>query len=323
MNKKFTLMVFSMLMATVSALAAIGQKDTVIIYQPGPGLNDATDDGSINAGKDTWADQFNQVNNAATPYTIVRPISNCNFTHAVGYIRFDLGTLPDTVDSVFVGFTHYDHTNYCYSGCSADFFFTHVESEWYEDSVDYAYQPTVDTTKYFYGPVHIEFPNSRGTVEYNITDMYRKWRDSTITNYGMVIFSNTVACNNASAAFMYHTSDDTDATKRPYLKIHYKIDTGTIDTSTNVATAYDLSNNVKAYPNPTSGDITLSVTLPKDDYGWFAVTDLAGKILLKENAYWQAGENEIEVPTGSLSPGVYIYTVQTLQGRYTGKIMKR
>lgn len=321
MNMKFMFALLGAFFWLANAQAAIGKKDTVMVYQPAPGANDSTDDGSINAGMDTWADEFNNpMNHAGTDFMISRLVSNCNNTKAVGYIRFDMATLPGTVDSVFVGFHHLDHIDYCNSGCSGDFFFARVKERWYENAVTYANRPAIDTA--FYGPVHLDFPNSLGIVEYNITDMYRQWKDSTIPNYGMAIFSNTVACVNASVAFLVSSSDDTDAAERPYLKIFYRIDTGTVDTGSNIA-EIDYGKTIKAYPNPATNVVRIDIQLPYAGKGWYALTDITGKVLLKEDNDWTTGDNSLYIPLDELNTGMYFYTLQTPAGRYTGKVMKR
>lgn len=78
-------------------LSALALAQTPIIFQPGPGLNDGTDEGGLNGGKDvyTWDEQFSSNFGTATQCGS-SPISTCNQTNRRGYIKFDLSTLPST-----------------------------------------------------------------------------------------------------------------------------------------------------------------------------------------------------------------------------------
>jgi|GEM_PF-1634236 len=188
-----------------------------IIFRPGPGLNDGTDQGGIAGGKDAFVYQgATTTNYGDDPQLVALPISDCNATHFVGYIQFDLTSLPAVVDSVFVVFKHYPETSYCYSGCNADFYFARVLAPWNEMTINYDNQPAHDTA--FYGPVNISFPNDFGERAYNITSAYNLWKSGTVQNYGMAIYSTTITCNNAAISFDVHSSDDT--ANRPYLKIY-------------------------------------------------------------------------------------------------------
>jgi len=321
MIRNFFYLTAALLLISTFAQAAIGKKDTVMIYQPGPGLNDSTDMGGINSGMDSWVYEGNPSTNYKNDmYIITAPISNCNSTHSQGLIRFDLGNLPDTVDSVFVGFTHFEHTSYCYSGCNADFFFARATQPWYENDVSYTNKPTTDTA--FYGPVNVTFPNNFGTREYDITNTYKLWRDSTVPNYGMMIYSNTVTCNNAAVMFYVHTSDDTSIVSRPYLKIYYKVDTGTVDTGTAISKV-QFDSKLKIYPNPAASEVTAALQVQQQGYGWYAITDIAGRVIVKEEVQWQTGNNNIRIPLHNLDKGMYFYMLYTPDGRYGGKLMKQ
>ncbi|HEU4718079.1 MAG TPA: DNRLRE domain-containing protein, partial [Bacteroidia bacterium] len=216
-----------LLSAALLAAFSVTAQQNITVYQPGPGMNDSTDQGGLNGGKDTWDyDGMPGSNYAQDIYFYATPISNCNQTHVRCYIQFDLSTLPFNPDSVFFGVTHYDHTSYCYSNCDADFYFHAITSPWYEQTLTYYNTPSIDTA--FYGPINITFPNSFGQREYNITAMYNLWKDGVVPNYGFEIESNTVGCNNAAVMFYAHSSDDTSAAARPYLKV-YSSATGVVE----------------------------------------------------------------------------------------------
>ena len=189
-----------------------------ILFRPGPGLNDGTDNGSANAGKDTWVyGNETTMNYRSDPYLLGFPVSDCNPANAKAYIQFDLSTLPDDVGQVFLGVTHFPHTTYCYSNCDADFYFYPVSELWNEMTLTFDTMPTESSAAY--GPVNITFPNDLGNREYDITDIYRSWKNNSVPNYGLAIYSPTVGCNNVAVMFYVHSSDDPDENLRPYLRV--------------------------------------------------------------------------------------------------------
>ncbi|MBE7445851.1 MAG: Ig-like domain-containing protein [Planctomycetia bacterium] len=191
--------------------------DTFQIFRPGPGLNDGTDDGSINAGKDTFFYRCEEEKYYGADYDIIgRPRSTCNPCNDKGYIQFNISTLPDNVARVYLGVTHFSHTDHCYSNCIADFYFYPVLEPWGEISLP-SFPPSEGAA--VYGPINIAFPNNFGNKEYNITEVYRQWKSGSIPNNGLVIYSPDGDCNNAATQFSIGSSDNPDVTMRPYLKV--------------------------------------------------------------------------------------------------------
>jgi hypothetical protein len=189
--------------------------------QPGPGANDGRDDGSQDAGKDTYTygatpqDRAGNQGNAST--VLSQPTSNCNTAMARAFIRFNVDSLPADVQAVYLGVTHLAHTDRCFSNCSADFYFYPVLGPWNEMTLTYDKSPKVG--KAIHGPIRIKFPNDLGAKEYDITDIYRKWKRGAVPNQGLAIFSPTEGCNNCAVYFGFCSSDEQDASKRPYLRI--------------------------------------------------------------------------------------------------------
>jgi hypothetical protein len=188
-----------------------------IIFRPGPGLNDGTDDGSLNAGKDAYAWSCGGDYSGSSLYFGGSPRSSCNQCNNKGYVQFNLDTLPSDVEKVYLGVTHYPHTSYCYSNCEANFYFYPALESWDEMTIGSGSMPTEGNS--VFGPLYISFPNDFGAQEYDITDMYRSWKTETIQNNGLVIYSPDGTCNNASVGFSVHSSDDPDVTTRPYLRV--------------------------------------------------------------------------------------------------------
>jgi hypothetical protein len=301
---------------------AQAQVDSVTIVRPAPGNNDSTDQGGANGGKDAYVYQSTSTTNYGNSVPLAAlPLSSCNATDAFIYIQFDLTGLPDTaVDSVFVGFTHYADSTYCYSNCTADFYFAAVTQPWSESTITYADMPAQDTG-YLYGPVHLAFPFSSFVKEYNITTMYKKWRNGAVPNYGMVIYSTTMGCNNAAVAFSIHSSDDTVVTDRPYLKIHQTIDTTNHHAFVQNQRAGSL--DLALYPNPTTSDEKLSFVLPSAGIIKLLVTDITGRDLFQTQNLYMAGYNTINIPLSSYDAGLYLLNIVTPQGTLMGKIIKQ
>ena len=297
MKKLIFLMVISLLINMVSA-------QNVLIFQPSGGANDGTDNGGINAGKDTWANRYSPaVNQGADTYTLSTARSNCNTSDYKSFFQFNIDTLPQMVDSVFFGVTHLEHTAYCYSNCVADFYFYYVTESWDEMTLVQESEPMNDTTAFF-GPLTISFPNDFQNQEYDITNAYNYWKTEGVSNYGFTIFSPTVGCNNAAATFNVWSSDDTIAINRPYLKIYYPSQTG-IDENT---------LNAKVYPNP-CGDV-LKIEIDQIDH--YDLTDITGRRF--ELPY---SESTRVFDTSSLNSGVYILSIEKNNMRRSFKILKR
>jgi hypothetical protein len=78
----------------------------------------------------------------------------------------------------------------------------------------------------------------------------------------------------------------------------------------------------KIYPNPTSGIIMVSYTLPKVSKVNLYITDLSGKkitdLITNENQI--AGNYELPFDISSLKPGLYLYLLQTGDQIKSGKI---
>ncbi len=297
------------LLVLLLTFSFFGFSQNVIIYQPGPGLNNGNDQGAFTGGKDTYTYQdLPSANHSDIPNIVSLPVSNCNSTHAEILIQFDLSELPADVDSVFVGFTHNDHTVACYSNCSADWYFAPIKNAWSETTANYSNVPAVDTA--FFGPIHIEFPNSFGKREYNITDMYRKWRFGLVTNYGFKIYSPTVGCNNAAVMFNIQSSDDTAVKKRPYLKLYYKEPSGI----KNVPLSVSIS------PNPANDLVTLQLNALQEKHVEVTITDIYGKTLQNFAELEQAKSNIFQFSVSQLNAGTYFVNVKTSTGRATTKL---
>ena len=234
-----------------------------IIFQPNGGANDGTDEGTLTGGKDTWENRYTPNDNfGSLEYSMSTPRSNCNESDYKSYFKFDVSTLPDSVSSVVFGVTHFEHTNVCYSNCSADFYFYRCTSEWNEMALIQSNFPS-ENPEPFYGPISITFPNNFGVKEYDITSAYRYWKKNPNTNFGFTVYSPLIDCNNACVYFGVKTSDDTAEANRPYLKIETPFTTG----------ISQMTSKPVCSPNPFNDHIKFSLANLKSYY----FTDMKGQ----------------------------------------------
>ena len=303
-----TALLFTIVMSIFSNTLQAQFVDSVIIFQPGSGLNDSTDQGGLQGGKDVqYLGNFPSTNYATDPVIYSYPISNCNEAQANAFIQFDMSTLPDLVDSVKVGFTHWAHTHYCYSNCVADFYFHKVLEPWYEQEVTYNNQPLSDSVP-FLGPIHFTFPNDFGQQEYDITDVYNQWKSGALANNGFSIKSPTVGCNNAAVQFTVYSSDDTVVSARPYLKVFYKHNT------TSVQDDVEAQDNLVLYPNPSKNQVTINnISTPAT----IQIFNLEGKIV-----YRQTTNKTIEtIDVSNLDNALYLIKVISKKSTITKKLL--
>lgn len=263
----------------------------VMVFQPSGGNNDGTDQGGLQNGKDTYANRYTpNTNDGANIYMAGSPRSNCNTSDYKSYYQFDVTGLPTQVDSVFFGVTHIPHTTYCYSNCTADFYFYYITSAWDEMALTQLNAPTEDTSAFF-GPLTISFPNDYQNQEYDITNAYHAWASGNRANFGFTVYSPTVGCNNAAVTFGTHTSDDTAVAMRPYLKIYYPSQASIIEDEF----------EIRAYPNPFTDHLTIEIA-GLDNYHF---ADLTGRrFMLPYN------EMEGAFNTASLPSGIYFLYVE-------------
>lgn len=253
------------------------------IFQPGPGVNNG-DDGSINAGKDAYFYSCNGAWSGSEEYITGNARSTCNQCNAKAYIQFNLSTLPDNVNKVYLGVTHSAHTAYCYSMCEADFYFYPILTAWNEMSLPLTPPEEGDS---IYGPLHIQFPNDFGNKEYDITEIYRQWKSGKIANNGLAIYSPDQGCNNAAVQWTVYSSDSSEPAKRPYLKI---IEGNSNSNSCPITINQDLSFAINGLydAGPPFGEIALKV-----DFKYFDQQN--DKIL------WQLGNIDTSSPAASCS----------------------
>lgn len=190
-----------------------------IVLRPGPGANNGNDDGSQSAGKDAYAWSCGNAYSGSSTSVIGHPRSTCNQCNTKGYIQFNVNDLPSAVQDVYLGVTHLPHDTSCITMCNANFYFYPVLEAWNEMTIGSG--AMVGEGPAVSGPVNISYPNNFGVKEYKITDIYKNWKTGETPNNGLAIYSPDSGCVNCSVMFSFHSSDDPDPAKRPYLKVIY------------------------------------------------------------------------------------------------------
>lgn len=84
--------------------------------------------------------------------------------------------------------------------------------------------------------------------------------------------------------------------------------------------------DVKVYPNPTTNNATLAITLEKAQALSVSVTDMAGRVVYNNGiANYASGKNEISIPAANMANGIYIYAIRSENGELmaSGRFQKQ
>ena len=73
-------------------------------------------------------------------------------------------------------------------------------------------------------------------------------------------------------------------------------------------------SSLTAYPNPTSGKATITFNSDRNSNYSLRVTDMIGKVLVKEDLSVVEGYNMKDINLENLSKGIYMISVQTEEG---------
>ncbi len=218
---------------STGAVSASDPPGTVTL-QPGPGLNDGSDDGSADKGKDAWATgSFPTTNfgSATTEYFDGKQlhvlISTCNPWTCNAYIQFSLADMPE--ESIVSAEVQVYTVVFRYGGggwawqVNPIHSLRRVTSDWNEMTLIWDNQPTYDSavidSHLIAGvqgqPSGILF---EGWLSYDITELYKGWADSSIPNYGVRFSQDNDMCSNSQDAWIL-SSDWPDSSLRPKLVV--------------------------------------------------------------------------------------------------------
>ena len=99
-----------------------------------------------------------------------------------------------------------------------------------------------------------------------------------------------------------------------YLRPNINLRVGTTDVNSNISA-------VKAFPNPVSNALSVSVQLKEKDNATVALYDIAGRLVLQDKVSGHQSFTK-NYPLSILPSGVYILTVSTAKGTWQEKIFK-
>ena len=97
------------------------------------------------------------------------------------------------------------------------------------------------------------------------------------------------------------------------------------DAAVSINEVVDKKISATIYPNPTTQDAMLEMTLDKAATLSVQLTDMQGRVLYKtENRQYAAGKHSATLPTRALAAGTYFYSVSDAHGALlqSGKLVK-
>ncbi|MEG1498693.1 MAG: choice-of-anchor J domain-containing protein [Bacteroidales bacterium] len=79
----------------------------------------------------------------------------------------------------------------------------------------------------------------------------------------------------------------------------------------------------KVYPNPAENKVYARLNISQSTSATFSILDLQGRVLYTNLQNLNTGDNLVEIPVESLLAGVYLLNIQSEQGRFSQKIIKK
>jgi hypothetical protein len=128
-------------------------------------------------------------------------------------------------------------------------------------------------------------------------------------NFSSLVFVASKAANgNSNGSLNYSFNDKITLAASYYYRLK-QIDKDGRPTLSSVvfikgtkATKFEM---VSIYPNPAISDLNVSIASPKSDWVTFVVSDLAGKVIIRQSANVVSGDNNIKLNVSSLAKGTY------------------
>lgn len=76
------------------------------------------------------------------------------------------------------------------------------------------------------------------------------------------------------------------------------------------------------YPNPFSRKSRIEFNLPESEIVSFHITDITGKVMHRNNRFYPAGNNSIEIDGSNLPSGIYFYRLDAGERTSVGKMIR-
>lgn len=156
----------------------------VIELQPAPGLNDGSDTGGPDSGKDTVVKSTKADENFGAlddnKFVFGRQ-TQANGGDGRALIRFDLSSLPSDIQDAKLVISLVPVAG---QGSSTTLYLYRVTEDWDEMAVTWNTQPAFDPTPYC--EIEIEHPAEPVPLECDLTSLYNEWKTGT-ANYGILL----------------------------------------------------------------------------------------------------------------------------------------
>jgi hypothetical protein len=201
--------------------------DTVTL-QPGPGLNDGTDNGGATAGKDAGFVGYPGGNDGEAAYMFVTN-SPCNVGTFPAFLQFSLDDLPaqDIFKAEIQVYTwvFFNGNGWPWEVGTYDIALRRITSAWDEMTVSQANQPITDPAVIdaaaftAIGGSGSPFTEFMGWMTFDITDLYRGWAESSIPNHGVAFQLEQPICANGDIIWLFSSDYADDTGLRPKLVV--------------------------------------------------------------------------------------------------------
>jgi hypothetical protein len=211
--------------------AAAGPTATFTL-QPGPGLNDGTDDGSAAKGKDTWINNAYATSPGDQNFYLWN--ISCNSYRGGGLLRFSLDGLPA---QNIVSAKIYMYTSVYFNGSGSPWpagdqqvSVRKLTADWNETTASWGSQPACDPAiidPHIVTTVGNALPSYefQDWIAFDITDLYKGWANGSVPNYGILFHLDTSVCQNGDEFTMWTSDYLGDTSLRPKLVVTYNLPT--------------------------------------------------------------------------------------------------
>ncbi len=158
-----------------------------------------------------------------------------------------------------------------------------------------------ETWRVMYNEQGLQLITAGNTSQYFVPNREEQWREVRVQ-------IPNLAFNNGSAMFKF------EFTRDRYSNNLYIDDINLDDAYTSINEMSEENTNLSVYPNPTRGNVTVSLNIPSSENGNVKIFDMTGKLVFETQKSFSAGENKFSI-NEKLSSG--IYQLNVLAGRNT------
>jgi PKD repeat protein len=158
-----------------------------------------------------------------------------------------------------------------------------------------------ETWRLMYNEQGLQLITAGNTTQNFVPNREEQWREVRVQ-------IPNLALNNGSAMFKF------EFTRDRYTNNLYIDDINIDEAYTSINETSGKNTNLSVYPNPTRGNVTVSLNIPNSENGNVKIFDMTGKLVFETNKSFSAGENKFSI-NEKLSSG--IYQLNVLAGKNT------